>query len=389
MVVDYRGLNKITIKNKYPLPRVEDLLDRLVSARYFSKLDLISGYNQIRIKEGDEYKTAFRTRYGHYEFKVLPFGLTNAPATFMRLMNDIFRPYLDKFILTFFDRMLCYSDTAEDHLRHLRIVLQTLRDHKLYANKEKCYFFLQELEFIGHIVGKDGIKLDPAKVKAILEWPTPRNATEVRRFHGLANYYRRFVKDFSKIASPLNELTGERSKFYWGPAAEEAFRNLKEAIASVPNLVPFDFEKETRVTTDASDVAVGAELSQKDANGKWHPTAFYSAKLTPTEVKYPTHERELLAIIHALKTWRHYLEGRHFEIVTDHHGLRYIQTQPLLSKRQAGWLEFLQEYDYEIHYSPGTTNVVADALSRCQLCNAMSARDTRCITEKSRTPTTL
>lgn len=365
MVIDYRGLNRITIKNKYPLPRIDELLDQLGNAKVMSKLDLMSGYHQIRIKAEDTHKTAFRTRYGHYEFRVLPFGLTNAPATFMRLMNDIFRPLLDKCVLVFLDDILIYSRTPKEHAQHLRDVLAILREHKLYAKLSKCEFFLPEVEFLGHIVGADGIKTDPKKVKAILDWHTPRNTTEVRAFHGLASYYRKFIKNFSDLAAPLTSLTGTKTKFEWTPQAEESFQALKRAITSPPVLQPFrdDPTVLTRVTTDASDTAIGAELAQT-REGIFFPVAFESRKLTAAERNYPTHERELLAVVNALKTWRHYLEGRRFVIVTDHNSLKYIQVQPSLSKRQAGWLDLLQEFDFTVEYKPGKTNAVADALSR-------------------------
>lgn len=365
MVIDYRGLNNITVKNKYPLPRIDELMDQLGGAKVFSKLDLTSGYHQIRIKPRDVHKTAFRTRYGHYEFRVLPFGLTNAPATFMRLMNDVFRPLLDKCVIVYLDDILVYSRTPEEHVHHLRQVLGLLRQHKLFAKLSKCAFYLPEVNFLGHIVGEDGIKTDPCKIKAIAEWKTPTNVHEVRSFHGLASYYRKFIKDFSTIAAPLTALTGSRSKFQWSFEAQASFETLKRVLVSADVLKPFqdDAKVPTRVTTDASDVAVGAELAQ-EYNGTYHPVAFESRKLLPAERNYPTHERELLAIIHALKTWRHYLEGRKFIVVTDHNSLKYIQVQPALSKRQAGWLDTLQEFDFQICYKPGKHNVVADALSR-------------------------
>ena len=213
LCIDYRELNKITIKNKYPLPRIDDLFDQLQGAGVFSKIDLRSGYHQLRIKPDDIPKTAFRTRYGHYEFTVMPFGLTNAPAAFMDLMNRVFRPYLDKFVVVFIDDILIYSKDKEGHADQLRTVLQTLREHQLYGKLKKCEFWLEEVVFLGHVVTKEGIKVDPQKVKAITEWPRPTNVTEIRSFLGLAGYYRRFVKDFSKIASPLTNLLKKVNKF--------------------------------------------------------------------------------------------------------------------------------------------------------------------------------
>lgn len=364
MVIDYRGLNLLTVKNKYPLPRIDELLDQLAGAKFFSKLDLMSGYHQIRIKAGDTHKTAFRTRYGHYEFRVLPFGLTNAPATFMRLMNDIFRPLLDTCVLVFLDDILVFSKTAEEHARHVKEVLRLLRKHKLYAKLSKCAFFLTSVDFLGHVVSSEGIKVDPGKIRVLLDWQPPKSTTHVRQFLGLASYYRRFVKGFSTLAAPLAALTGSKSTFQWSLAAQQSFEALKRALTTPPVLQPFrDTQAPIQVTTDASDVAVGAELAQH-SEGAWHPVAFESRKLTPAEKNYPTHEKELLAIINALKTWKHYLEGRKFTVVTDHHSLQYIHTQPTLSKRQAGWLDLLQEFDFTVKYQPGKANVVADALSR-------------------------
>lgn len=364
MVIDYRGLNKITIKNKYPLPRIDEMFDQIAGATIFSRLDLMSGYHQLLITPSDTHKTAFRTRYGHYEFKVLPFGLTNAPATFMRLMNDIFRSLLDVCVLVYLDDILIYSATSAEHVEHVTRVLQLLRENRLFAKMSKCEFFKTSLGFLGHIISGAGIRPDPAKIQAIQDWPVPTNTTEVRSFHGLASYYRKFIRGFSAIAAPLTALTGSRSAFAWSPAAQDAFEALKLALTSPPVLQPFrDTSDPLRVTTDASDVAVGAELSQF-VDGAWHPVAFESRKLTPAECNYPVHERELLAVVNALRVWRHYLEGRRFSVLSDHHSLQYFQSQPTLSKRQAGWLALLQEFDYDVNYKPGRDNVVADALSR-------------------------
>jgi hypothetical protein len=377
MVIDYRLLNKITVKNKYPLPRIDELLDQLTGARYFTKLDLMSGYHQMRVNAADTHKTAFRTRYGHYEFKVLPFGLTNAPPTFMRLMNDVFRPLLDKCVLVFLDDILIFSRSKEEHEQHVREVLALLRKHKLYAKRSKCTFFTQSVDFLGFVVTSEGIKPDPRKIQAIQDWPTPKSTTDVRAFHGLASYYRKFIKGFSNIAAPLTALTGSLSKFQWTPEADSSFHALKQALTLPPVLQPFNDAPGvlTRVTTDASGRAVGAELAQSTDGKVWHPVAFESRKLTPAEQRYPTHEQELLAIVDAFKRWRHYLEGRQFEVVTDHHSLKYLSTQPQLSKRQAGWLDLLQEFSYTVRYAPGKSNVVADALSRVCALSVASTPD--------------
>ena len=223
LCIDYRELNSVTVKNKYPLPRIDDLFDQLAGAAVFSKIDMRSGYHQLKIKKEDVPKTAFRTRYGHYEFLVLPFGLTNAPAYFMDLMNRIFHPYLDKFVVVFIDDILVYSKSKEEHAEHLRIVLSTLMRHKLYAKFKKCDFWMEKVHFLGHVITKEGIFVDPAKVAVGVDWPRPTNVTEVRSFLGMAGYYRRFVKDFAKIASPLTQLLRKDRQFDWSPNCEASF----------------------------------------------------------------------------------------------------------------------------------------------------------------------
>jgi hypothetical protein len=363
MCVDYRDLNKITIKNRYPLPRIDELFDRLKGAKCFSKIDLRSGYHQVRIHPDDVPKTAFRTRYGHYEFLVLPFGLTNAPATFMHLMQSVFGPHLDSFVIVFLDDILIYSKTNEEHEQHVRSVLELLRKHKLYAKMSKCEFFKSSISFLGHVVNSDGITMEQDKVKAIREWPPPKSITEVRSFLGLAGYYRRFVKNFSDISAPLTELLQTDVKWEWNDRQQQSFNELKDSISSAPVLVIPDDSLPFVVTTDASVYAVGATLSQDHGKGQ-QPIAFLSHKLHSAEQRYPTHEQELLAIIIALKEWRHYLHGRKFKIITDHRSIQFLSTQPNLSPRQIRWSESLQQFDYEVQYKPGKTNVVADALSR-------------------------
>ena len=363
MCVDYRALNRITVKNSYPLPRVDELFDRLQGARYFSKIDLRSGYHQIRIVPEDVPKTAFRTRYGHYEFLVLPFGLTNAPATFMHLMHQALRPLLDECALVFLDDILIYSKTLEEHKQHVRRVLDALREQKLYAKESKCEFFKHEVEFLGHIVGREGVRMMEDKVEAVRAWPMPRSVRDVRAFLGTAGYYRKFIRDFSAIAAPLSELTKDSVQFEWTAPHEQAFCRLKAAIAQGPVLILPDPSLPFVVHTDASGFAVGAVLQQDQGKGL-QPIAFLSKKMADAETRYPVHEQELLAIIQALTAWRHYLHGSKFVVRTDHKSLQFFQTQPMLSGRQARWKDTLANFDFDIEYVEGKANVVADGLSR-------------------------
>ena len=362
MVIDYRLLNAITIKNRYPLPRIDELMDRLQGAKVFSKIDLASGYHQIKVAECDQHKTAFRTRFGHYEFKVLPFGLTSAPATFMRLMNDTLMPYLDKFVIVYLDDICVYSKTPEEHLDHLRKVLTLLRQEKLIGKLTKCEFGISSMEFLGHVVSDQGISTDPEKVKSVQDWPTPQNATDVMRFLGLANFYRRFVKDFSKIAAPLTSLTGN-VPFVWSPAAETSFQSLKTALTTAPILCLPDSSKPFILECDASKFAIGQVLCQGEGRDR-RVVAFESRKMIPAEVNYPVHDQELLSVVHGLKKWRHYLHGGRVRVITDNWATKFLLTKPELNKRQAGWLDFIQEFNLEIIYRPGKDNTVADALSR-------------------------
>jgi hypothetical protein len=363
MCMDYRGLNSQTVKNSYPLPRVEDLLDQLSGATVFSKIDLRSGYHQIRIDKEDTWKTAFRSRYGLYEFRVLPFGLTNAPAHFMALMQEVFHELLDTCCIVFLDDVLIYSRTVQEHDKHLNQVLELLRRHKLYAKLSKCELYKSQISFLGHTLSADGVHMETSKVEAIQRWPAPMTIADLRAFLGLAGYYRRFIAFFSAIALPLTALLKKDKAYDWNEEAARAFEKLKEAIQRAPVLATPREDLQFVVTTDASGYAVGASLSQDSGDGL-RPCAFMSKKMIPAERNYPVHEQELLAIICALKEWRHHLHGKKFRIITDHHSLRYLHTQPHLSARQSRWCEYLSQFDCTIEYMDGKQNVVADALSR-------------------------
>jgi hypothetical protein len=263
LCIDYRQLNKMTIKNKYPLPRINDLFDQVGGAKIFSKLDLRSGYHQVRIKDEDINKTSFRTRYGHYEFVVIPFRLTNAPATFMCLMNNIFSQYLDKFVVVFIDDILVYSKTEKEHDEHLRIVLQTLRKHKLYAKFDKCDFYQKEIQYLGHVISSEGIVVDPEKIKAIMEWPVPKDVADIRSFMGITGYYRRFIEGFSKIAYPITSLQKKGTKFNWSQKCQDSFNKLKELLTSAPILKVADPDKDFTVCIDASKEGLGGVLTQE------------------------------------------------------------------------------------------------------------------------------
>ena len=261
LCVDYRGLNRATIKNRYEIPRMDDLLDRIQGATVFSKIDLRSGYHQIRIRESDIFKTAFRTRYGHYEFTVMPFGLTNAPATFNCLMNGVYREYLENFVLVFFDDILIYSRTLEEHEEHLRVVLQLLRENNLYGKRSKCEFYKDRVEYLGHMISNNGIEVTNEKVEAVLSWPNPRTPKQIKSFLGMTGFYRKFINMYSHIAEPLTRLLKKEIPFVWSDKCQEAFDKLKESICTAPVLKSPEFGKPFLVTCDASSKAIVGVLS--------------------------------------------------------------------------------------------------------------------------------
>lgn len=366
MCIDYRALNKVTVKNRYPMPRIDDLLEQLHGATVFSGLDLASGYWQIRVEPQDVEKTAFRTHVGHFQWRVLAFGLTNCPATFQQCMNDIFRDYMGKFVVVYLDDILIYSKTPEEHEQHIRLVLQRLREHQLFARRAKCHFNQPEVTFLGHVVGVNGVKVDPRKVQAVQDWPIPTDVHQLRSFLGLANYFRKFIQGYSTLVRPLTDLLRDDKSVQklWSTEAQHAFDGVKWALTHAPVLVLPDFDAAAKhtpfeVVADASLHGIGAVLLQ---GGR--PIAFESKKFSPAEKNYDTSQRELLALIHALKTWRCYLEGVPFKLVTDHHPNTFFETQEVLSPRMARWYEFLTRFAHmQWEYRPGRLNV-ADPLSR-------------------------
>jgi hypothetical protein len=366
LCVDYRPLNAVTIKNKYPLPRIDVLFDQLVGAKVFSKIDLRSSYHQIKIRASDIPKTTFSTRYGLYEYLVMSFGLTNAPTYFMYLMNSVFMLELDKFVVVFIDDILVYSKNEDDHIKHLHTVLQRLCDHRLYAKLSKCDFWLKETKFLGHTISQDGVSVDPEKVQEVMDWKPPTTVRQIRSFLGLAGYYRRFIPDFSRIAKSMTELLKKGVKFEWSQKCEDAFHTLRQHLTTAPVLAQPDNTKSFDVYCDASGTGLGCVLMQDN-----RVIAYASRALRPHEQNYPTHDLELAAVVHALKIWRHYLMGAHCNIYTDHKSLKYIFTQADLNMRQRRWLELIKDYDLEVHYHLGKANVVAYALSQKAQCNCV------------------
>jgi hypothetical protein len=329
-------------------------------------LDLKGAYNLIRIKEGHEWKTAFRTKFGLYEYLVMPFGLTNAPATFQRMINNVLREHLDIFVVCYLDDILIFSDTEEEHTEHVHKVLQALQDAKLLVEPEKSNFHASEVEFLGHIISHNEIRMDPKKIAAVSEWPKPTNVKEVQSFLGFANYYRRFLKNFSSHATPLTQLTRKGVDFIWDTAAEKAFNTIKNLILSEPVLATFDPEREIELETDSSDFAQGAQIGQRDDDGILHPIAFFSYKMHGAELNYPIYDKEFLAIVNSFKEFRHYLLGsKHkIKVYTDHKNISHFATTQELSGRQLRYAEYLSEFDYVIIHRKGSENGRADAISR-------------------------
>ncbi len=357
--IDYRSLNDLTVKFRYPLPLVPAALEQLRTAKYFTKLDLRNAYNLIRIREGDEWKTAFSTTSGHYEYLVMPFGLVNSPSVFQAFINDVCRDMLNCWVIVYIDDILIFSNTYEDHVKQVRSVLQRLLTHQLYAKIEKCDFHQTSVSFLVYVISSRGVAMDDKKVQAVTDWPQPVTLKELQRFLGFANFYRRFIRNFSTVAAPMTSMLKRgRQRLMWTPAAIAAFQKLKERFTTAPILHHPDPEREFTVEVDASSTGIGAILSQRHGNPpKLYPYAFHSRKLTPTEHKYDVGNRELLATKAAFEEWRHWLEGaKHpFTVLTDHRNLEYLRSAKRLNHRQARWALFFTRFDFSVTYRSRTS----------------------------------
>ena len=367
--IDYRGLNSITTKNRYPLPLMNSAFERLQGASFFMKLDLRNAYNLIRIHLGDEWKTAFNTHDGHYEYLVMPFGLANAPSVFQAFVNDVLREKLERFVFVYLDDISIFSSTLTEHKDHVRQVLQALLDAKPFVKAEKCLFHVKTVTFLGFIVSEGMVHMDPNKVTAVLKWRVPQSVKEVQRFLGFANFYCRFIWNFNAVAAPIIASTKKEqsSRFAWNSEADKAFEELKKRSISKPVLVNSDLSLPFVIEVDASEVGVGAILSKRSQHdNSLHPCVYFSRSLPPDEKNYDVGDRELLAIKLALEEWRHWLEGAEqlFVVWTDHKNLLYIQQTKRRNVRQARCSMFFNRFNYTLTYRPSSKNIKPDALSR-------------------------
>ena len=365
--VDYRALNALTVKNRYPLPLINETLQRLSKAVVYTKLDIIAAFNRIRMAKGDEYLTAFACQFGLYEYNVMPFGLCNGPATFQSYINSTLGEYIHTFCTAYLDDILIYSESRDEHIQHVRLVLQRLLDAGLQADITKCEFHATEVQYLGLIVSTQGIRMDPKKVATVQYWETPKCIKDVQAFLGFANFYRRFIAKFSAVASPLTGLTKKSLvKFNWTDEAQSAFDQLKAEFIKQPVLAHFNPDLEIILETDASDYVAAGVLSQVGADGVLHPVAYFSAKHNPAECNYEIYDKELGAIVKAFELWRAELQGSRFpiQVVTDHKNLEYFMSTKNLSRRQARWSEYLSRFDFVIKYRPGSKGQKPDSLTR-------------------------
>lgn len=364
--VDYRQLNAVTVKSRNAPPSIKETLGRLSGIQYLSIMDIVAAFNRVRIKKGDEETTAFLTRYGLFEYLVMPFGLCNAPSSFQKFINEVLREYLDEFCSAYLDDILVFSKSVEEHQRHVCQVLSRLSEAGLYLDIDKCKFAVKKVKYLGLIITTDGIEMDPAKVKAIEEWMLPTSLKELQSFLGFTNFYRRFILGYSDLTRPLTDLTrqSDRQLFPLGQRERLAFEAVKRAFLTSGALMHFDPRLETWVETDASDYVTAAVLSQMDKNGVLRPVAFMSTKMSPAECNYAIYDKELLAIVKAFEEWRPELCDGPVNVVTDHRSLEWFMTNKKLNRRQARWAEFLAEFNFKITYRPGRQGTKPDALTR-------------------------
>lgn len=358
LVIDYRAVNEKTIDDRYPIPNIEDILDKLGRCQYFTTLDLASGYHQIQMHPESINKTAFNTDHGHYEFLRMPFGLKNSPATFQRVMDDLLRDVLNKFCLVYLDDIIIFSPSLDEHIKHLKLVFEKLKNANLKLQLDKCEFLRKETEYLGHVITPDGIKPNPKKIEAIRNFPIPKTQREIKSFLGLLGYYRKFINNLAKITKPLTMCLRKKETVKHTPEFIDAFEKCKVLLCNDPVLKYPDFEKQFELTVDASNYAIGAVLSQDD-----HPIAYASRTLNPAEINYAVIEKEMLAVIWACKHFRPYLYGKKFIIKTDHKPLQWLFSIKDPNSKLIRWRLKLSEYDYEIQYKKGKTNQ-ADPLSR-------------------------
>ncbi|KAH9275221.1 hypothetical protein BASA83_002451 [Batrachochytrium salamandrivorans] len=365
LCMDYRGLNKNTIKDRNPIPLISEMLRTLSTGKVFTTLDLRGAYNLLRIKEGDEPKTSFITKYGQFEFLVMPFGLANAPAQFQRMMNALFRDVVGKHVLVYLDDIVIYSDAMDEHVKQVQSVLGVLRDNGLYCKAEKCHFYQTEIKYLGYIISSNGIRMDPSKISAVQEWLTPRKVRDLQVFLGFTNFYRSLIKDYSNMTCHLTKLFKKDSLFVWGHEQEKSLQALKDAFAHSDFLTHPDETRPFIVETDASDYAISGVLSQYDDTDVLRPIAFYARQMNSAERNYEIYDKELLAVVDSFKHWRHFLQGGHHPVTVlcDHKNLEYFMTTKKLTRRQARWSLELSEYDFTLTHRPGKLNGRADPLS--------------------------
>ena len=370
--VDYRMLNKHTIKDSFPLPRIDESIDYLAGAKYYCTLDLASGYWQVPLDEDAKQKSAFVVPGGLFQFEVMPFGLCNAPSTFERLMENVMIGLQHKILLIYLDDIIVYGPTIEEVISRLETVLQRLREAKLKLKPKKCHLFCKQVLYLGHVISPDGTSTDPQKIETIKTWTQPKTQTEVRSFLGLASYYRRYIKGFSSTAKPLHALTEKDKPFEWTDECNKAFNDLKEKLMTSPILAYPEFGQPYILDTDASNFGIGAVLSQVQ-QGTERVIAYGSRTLNRAERNYCVTRRELLAVVHFLKHFKHYLYGQEVLVRTDHGALRWLLDFKSPEGQIARWIEIISQYKLTLQHRPGRVHSNADGLSRrpCTQCGRL------------------